>query len=191
MGEIKSTLELVMERTRHLSLSDEEKTRQRKEDFRKRLQGLLQRYADGALTVEGLKERIEALPVELKIDDPALAVTAMVDRMDPDRDNRIWLDLLATFAPQVCGSLEAALAVYQRQRDESLREGAARLGGRLAQDHRISGAAVAPNPHKDPDCKADLVRLRQQAKIRLAAIVAEGGQPFQDNEEPSNESHQT
>ncbi|BBO77003.1 hypothetical protein DSCW_44200 [Desulfosarcina widdelii] len=182
MGEIKSTLDLVMERTRHLSLSDEEKTHQRKEDFRKRLQGLLQRYADGALTVEDLREKIKALQAELKVDDPMVAVTAVAGRMEPDRDNRIWLDLLAVFAPAVCGSLEAALKVYRRQRDDSLWEGVERLRRRLAQDHGISGTAVAPNPHKDPECQAQLVRLRQQAKSRLAAIVDEGSQPPQHNE---------
>ena len=182
MGEIKSTLDLVMERTRHLSLSDEEKTRQRKEDFRKRLQGLLQRYADGALTVEGLREKIEALQAELKVDDPRVAVAAMAARLDPDRDNRIWLDLLAAFSPAVCGSLEAALQVYRRQRDDSLLEGAERLRHRLAQDYGISGTAVAPNPHKDPDCQAHLVRLRQQAKSRLAALVDEGSPSLQPSE---------
>jgi len=182
MGEIKSTLDLVMERTRHLSLSDEEKTHQHKEDFRKRLQGLLQQYADGSLTVEGLKERIEALQAELNIDDPILPAAAMADRMDPDRDNRIWLNLLAAFAPAVCGALEAALTVYRRQRDSSLLEGSERLRNRLAQDCGISGTAVAPNPHKDPDCQAQLVRLRQQTKNRLAAIVDEGSQLPQRNE---------
>jgi len=176
MGEIKSTLDLVMERTRHLSLSDEEKTRQRKEDFQKRLQGFLQRYADGALSSEDLKERIEVLQAELKVDDPMLPLTAMASRMDPDRDNRIWMDMLAAFAPAACGPLERALEDYRRQRDGSLQQGAARLRNRLAQEHGISGSAVAPNPHKDPDCQSHLVRLRKQAKDRLAAIVSEKGQ---------------
>lgn len=182
MGEIKSTLDLVMERTRHLSFSDEEKTRQCEEDFRKRLQGLLQRYADGALSLEGLREKIKALQAELKVDDPMVAVTAMVDRMDPDRDDRTWLDLLAAFAPTVCGALEAALEVYRRQRDDILLEGAERLKTRLAQDHGISGTAVAPNPHKDPECRAQLARLRQEAKSRLAALVDEGGHSLQSSE---------
>jgi hypothetical protein len=176
MGEIKSTMDLVMERTRHLSLSDEEKTHQRKEDFQKRLQGLLQRYADGALTVDGLKERIETLQAEVNVDAPTLPATAAAARMDPDRDNRIWLDLLAAFVPEVCGPLEAGLEDYRRQRDDRLREGAARLRDRLRRDHDISGAAVAPNPRKDPDCQAQLDRLWKEAKRRLAAIVSENGQ---------------
>lgn len=94
----------------------------------------------------------------------------------------IWLNLLAAFVPDVCGSLEAALEAYHRQRDDNLREGTERLRNRLAQDHAISGTAVVPNPDKDPDCQAHLVRLRQQAKSRLAAIVGEGGQPLRHNE---------
>ena len=45
MAEIKSTLDLVMERTRHLSQSTAEKEAQRRGDFEKRLQGLLQAAA--------------------------------------------------------------------------------------------------------------------------------------------------
>jgi hypothetical protein len=148
----------------------------RTENFQKRLQGLLQRYADGARSAEDLQERIEALQAELKVDGPTIPVTAMASRMDPDRDNQIWMDMLAAFAPAACGPLETALEDYRRQRDDSLQQGAARLRNRLAQEHGISGSAVAPNPHKDPDCQSHLVRLREQAKVRLAAIVSENGQ---------------
>ena len=39
MTEIKSTLDLVMEKTRHLILSDEEKQEQKENEFKKKLKG--------------------------------------------------------------------------------------------------------------------------------------------------------
>lgn len=91
MGEIKSTLDLVMERTRHLSLSSEEKKRQQKEAFKKRLNGLLANFADGSLTVDALQNRISQLQKKLKVDDRKIVLSAIGERIDPGGDNRHWL----------------------------------------------------------------------------------------------------
>ena len=53
MGEIKSTLDLVMEKTRHLTLSQKEKEEQKQIEVNKRLKGLLQKYQDNLLRKEG------------------------------------------------------------------------------------------------------------------------------------------
>ena len=55
MGEIKSTLDLVMEKTRHLTLSREEKEEQKRVEVNKRLKGLVQKYQDNLLK----KDRLE------------------------------------------------------------------------------------------------------------------------------------
>ena len=54
MGEIKSTLDLVMEKTRHLTLSQKEKDGQKQIEVNKRLKGLLQKYRDNLLREEQL-----------------------------------------------------------------------------------------------------------------------------------------
>ncbi len=49
MGEIKSTLDLVMARTKHLTLTDEEKKTQQSVNVKQRLQGLIQKFQDHAI----------------------------------------------------------------------------------------------------------------------------------------------
>ena len=61
MGEIKSTLDLVMEKTRHLTLSQEEKDSQKKVEVHKRLKGLVQKYRDNLLKKDGLGKELEIL----------------------------------------------------------------------------------------------------------------------------------
>ena len=46
MGEIKSTLDLVLEKTRHLSQSSGEKQAQTQKDTDNRINGMLQKYLD-------------------------------------------------------------------------------------------------------------------------------------------------
>ncbi len=56
MGEIKSTLDLVMDKTRHLTLSDEEKQEQKEKEFKKNLKGPTQKFQD-------IKDRFDKLLV--------------------------------------------------------------------------------------------------------------------------------
>jgi hypothetical protein len=122
MGEIKSTLELVMERTRHLSLSDEDRARQQKADFDNRLRGLLQQYADGVLTIDALKDRIACLRTELDVIDRRALVAGVVSRIDPDQDNRRWLDLLGVTDPALGHHLEKILFDYSCRKGETLQK---------------------------------------------------------------------
>lgn len=171
MGEIKRTLDLVMERTRHLSLSDEERVRQRQADFRKRLQGLLQQYADGALSVDNLRDRIASLQTELAVTDRRVTVAGIVQRLDPDQDNHRWLDLLDDAAPALRGPLEEILAAYSRGKQACLQKCDRRMREHLASRHGITGSAVAPNPLKDDGCRAERAALRQQFEAQSETAV--------------------
>jgi uncharacterized small protein (DUF1192 family) len=170
MGEIKSTLDLVMERTRHLSLSAEEKARQQREDFEKRLHGLLQQYADGALSVDELGERIAALQTECKITGRQIPLQAVFKRIDPKGDNQCWLDFLAELAPAVRDPLQEALSAHRRQQAGLMRECEARIREDLARRHGIEGSAVVPNPQRDAAYGEHLAALRHQTQSRIEAI---------------------
>ena len=169
MGEIKSTLDLVMERTRHLSLSAEERARQKQEEFRGRLQGLLQQYDDGALTADTLRTRIAGLEKELQSTDPQIVRHAVITRIDPDQDNTRWLDLLPHDRQ---AALRSILAAHQEARtalDQTSRE---RLLPLLARKHAIAGTAVVPNPLQDPQYNQALQQLRQLTQSRLAEAAS-------------------
>ncbi len=170
MSEIKSTLDLVMERTRHLSLSDEEKNKQQREDYEKRLQGLLQQYADGALTVDGLVDKARTLQAEMKIEDHHLLTHAVIRRFDPDRGNDRWLALLENLAPEACAPLKGILENHRRQQADLLQNGQEAFAKELSDRDRIEGSAVVPNPLKNPTCRQDLATLRQATLDQINAV---------------------
>lgn len=170
MGEIKSTLDLVMERTRHLSMSEEEKSRQQREDFEKRIQGLLQQYLDQTLTVKGLRDRLAALQTELKVSDEQFVVQAVLGRIDPDKGYYRWLELLAEIAPAVHGPLEKLLSEYNERLADLLQAGEERVLKRLAERYSIRGAAVVPNPGKDPEYAQGVAALRRAILAGIDAL---------------------
>ena len=173
MGEIKSTLDLVMERTRHLSMSSEEKKRQRKDDFQRRLNGLLTNFADGAFSVDGLQDRISQLQEELKVDDRRMVLSAIHERIDPEGDNRCWLQCLAVIAPTVADSLEKRLSRHAARQTGLMDAAKKSVRDRLARDHGVHGSAVVPNPNKDPDYQKELADLDRQTMDEIAAIIDE------------------
>lgn len=171
MVEIRSTLDLVMERTRHLSLSAEEKEAQRREDFGKRLQGLLQQYADGAMAMDELQDRMAALGEETGVTGNRPAVKAVLDRIDPDQDNDRWLALLKHLAPAVARPFATLLATYKEDRAALLQTGQKQLRDRLLRDHGITGAAVVPNPRQDPVTQKNLTALRNETTGKVEKLL--------------------
>ena len=61
MGEIKSTLDLVMEKTRHLSFSKAEREDQRKAELKSVLFGIVQKYQDEIFSMAAVKKEMDAL----------------------------------------------------------------------------------------------------------------------------------
>jgi hypothetical protein len=170
MGEIKSTLDLAMERTRNLSLSKEEKAQQQKDHFKKLLQGALQRYADGAFSADDLRDRITELQTELKVTDHQLVMKAVLKRIDPNQDNERWLDLLSGLAPTTRDSLQEILLNYREQRAKLLQASEKRLLEQFAQQHGITGSAIVPNPDKDTSYQDSLSVLGHKTQTKIDAI---------------------
>lgn len=171
MGEIKSTLDLVMERTRHLSLSAEEKTRQQRSDFEKRVQGALQQYAEGLFSADSLRDRLSELRDEHNVKDRQIIVEALFKRIDPTADNEPWLELVRGVAPESFEPLRKLLSAYRKQHDDLTAAGTKRMSARLAQDHRIEGSAVVPNPSKDAGYEESTAALRREVQAEIDAIA--------------------
>mgnify|MGYP006293323915 CR=1 FL=1 len=171
MGEIKSTLDLVMERTGHLSMSAEEKEAKRREDFLKRLQGLLQQYLDEGQTAERLLEHVAALRKEMDLADDHLPALAVLGRIDPDQKNDRWFELLEHLAPGACNALRDLLEQYRQKRSHHLQ--AARKAAResLAREQGITGSAVAPNPLKNAACLNALAALRDETRTAIETLA--------------------
>lgn len=172
MAEIKSTLDLVMARTAHLSMSDEEKSRQRREDFEKRLNGLLQQYADGAESVEGIQERIRALEAETAVAEEDAVAGAVLRRIVPDADNASWLDLIAACAPALARATAGILETHDADRSALLEEGRQQALSFLAEANTITGTAVIPRPEAVPAVQDRLAALSRATAARIADLVS-------------------
>ena len=149
MAEIKSTLDLVMEKTRHLTLSPEEKQKQDLSEVEKAIKSLFQRYQDDLLSFEQLKDKLHRLQETCSIDD-AWMRNIVLDRIDPDQENTIWLDLLDKYFGFNTTGLVSMLQEYRSALNQAEEKWCSKLKETLETDYNIKGTAVVPNPGADP-----------------------------------------
>jgi hypothetical protein len=97
MAEIKSTLDLVLEKTRNLTLGSVEKQEQQRKEIETRLRSLLQKYLDGGMTRERLKGDYAASKKENVRSTTQALIDEVLDRMELQRDNQNPLELLPGF----------------------------------------------------------------------------------------------
>ncbi len=61
MGEIKSTMDIIMEKTKGLTMSEEEKAEYKQQELTGKVRGLIQKFLDGILDLDRLKVEVAAL----------------------------------------------------------------------------------------------------------------------------------
>jgi len=167
VSEIKSTLDLVMEKTRHMTLSGEEKEARRRKEFSDHLRGVLQKYMDGILSLEDAEKEILELKNQFDLDEKPLLKEHIFDAFDPEGDYPLLLELLRrVFAADTTG-IEQAVQAYRKSREEMLHGVSQNARRTLKENYGISGSAVLPNPLKDPTVNASLETLSASFQSRL------------------------
>jgi hypothetical protein len=171
MAEIKSTIDLIMERTKNLSLSEEEKEAIRRREAEGKVHGWIQRYRDGVLTLRDLKreyaEEKKAFPgVE------GLLRSALLEQVEPAGENRAVLEMMEKVLKV---KTEPILAEVNACREELLTIARERLDAEreALRQRGVSGPAVIPNPARDKTLAGEIRKLksdlREKLKKRFAA----------------------
>ena len=176
MGEIKSTLDLVMEKTKNLSLSDEERQGQKDREIESRIRGLLQKFYDQAIKVDNLKSEYQKLQKDYDLSDNAPLIKEICRQIELGKDNHAFFELLARFEAADIEGVTSVLDEYDDAIDAAARERSKVLKDKLAEAHFISGPAVVPNLEADKAWREQEGEMRDkfepllnQAKTKLLA----------------------
>jgi hypothetical protein len=170
MAEIKSTLDLVMEKTRHLTLSSQEKEENERREFSLRLQGMLKNLEDGRQDFRGVEEEISRLLEKYGNGGRKVVCRQLAARMGVGKDNGPWIGLLtrhcradADRLKQATENARLGLSRAMEQRGRELLDELVSMG--------IRGSAVQPNLDGDPVLEQIRQDLEQHFKRTLADIV--------------------
>jgi hypothetical protein len=171
MAEIKSTLELIMERTRHLTLTDEEKREYAATEFKKSLSGLIQRCHDRTLSPGRFREDLHVLQVNSQVADRGIVIDEIFRRLDLEEDNAWALDLLSEAFGINPQGIKAVSDEYRKAIAEAALNRIDDIRKELGEKQGIYGTAVIPNLAAD----REWVRVQQRLRERLEPVL---GQEF-------------
>ncbi len=176
MGEIRSTMDLIMERTRGMSLSKDEKEHLRKEDFRKKARGFRLRLMDDPSASDDILSAVGQETGEDRTLLESLLWEELVGEMPLDARILGHLDLLETM-PQA----EKNKAILREARESFKNAAKFRTKDRkkiLMREKKklatwgISGSAVVPKLPPDLDAGGELARLIANFRDRLLETAA-------------------
>jgi hypothetical protein len=167
MGEIKSTLDLVMEKTKDLSLSAEERQAQKNQEIEKRIRGLLQKFNDQALNVDNFKAEYQKLKKDYDLSGNAPLIKETCGQIEFGADNHAWFELLAQFKVVDIEGVTSVLREFDEIIDAAAQEQSKILRAKLAKAHSISGSAVVPNLEADKAWQERSGQIRAKFEARL------------------------
>ncbi len=168
MGEIRSTLDIIMEKTKGLTLSEEEKKAFKEQEMAGKLRGLIQKYLNGSVDMDKLKEEIAALADEDEDMVMRLIREETVSRMGLGENNDSVLTVLEETTGWDVRSIRASLKAFE-QRFERERISREKELGKKLEEKGISGSAVMPNINADPKWAHYLSEIRDEFKEKVGS----------------------
>ena len=172
MAEIKSTIDLIMERTKSLSASPQERETFHRQEREKRIRFLVQRLLDYNLSMDDMKEELEK---EKKSGRTAEAIehlkNALAVHVDPETNN----DRLFQLINELVGTPEERLRTTLRscrEKFDSWKNSVMLSQKEDLEAKGIKGSAVLPNPEADPQWKARREQMQADCAKQLLSIIS-------------------
>jgi len=170
MGEIKSTLDLVLEKTKNLTLTSEEKETQKQKEIESRIKGMVQKYLDGILSKNQLITDYELLKKDYILAQNNSLIDEITQRIEPNQDNRHLLELLQECCAIDTAAIETIIENFRKAYLTASQNRSEQLRKDLAQRHNISGSAVLPNLNVDEQWRQEIRELRAGYESQLNRV---------------------
>lgn len=170
MGEIRSTMDIIMEKTKGLTMSEEEKEAFRKKETEGKVRGLFQRFLDGFIYAERLKDEIGSLGEKRYAMAREALIRECMGRMEPGADNTILLDALENAAGLDIAPIRKIILNYNQDLEQQKMDRKQVLQKNL-KGLGISGSAVIPNIHADQEWIKDLSEMNKGFQEKLKNIL--------------------
>jgi len=170
MAEIKSTLDLVMERTRHLRMTEEDKRKQAAAAFKEAVSRLARKYLDGQISLDKLQAELNQLEGGASGREEAAAEIGR--RIDPYADNTLLLDLIKNGLGFDISRIEAILHHFRETVHSEEDQAVERVRADLLKKG-IFGNAVIPGLEADKGWASKRKEMLETVRVELDAQIAQ------------------
>ena len=169
MAEIKSTLDIIMERTKNLTMTDEEKASVRRKEAEGKVKGWIQKYQDGALGLDALKSDFKKEVTEYP-EVRQILKSQLLDCVKLNGDNGRILRLLDDILGISAESIQNIIQSSNRKIDTLRLKRIKGLGEQLKK-RKIYGSSVVPNPNHGGKWQESLLEAESDLRKQLKSLV--------------------
>jgi hypothetical protein len=173
MAEIKSTLELAMERTKKFAISEEEKEEMRQKEVLQKATSLFRRYREGYLPLNDILKQIERMEKKTAAPVKKLLLSQWIDALSLDDEDERILEGIKSLKQkdinEVRQKFRRLLSKYQREMEQVKEKMRGQLTEALRRDG-ISGSAVEPKLEGSELWKKENEKLNESYRMKLEEI---------------------
>ncbi len=170
MGEIKSTLEIIMEKSKGFTMTEEEKAAFQEKEVQGKVKGLFVKFMDNWLDLVALKNEIDTFDQKHRETAMHALIMECLHCLDPERDNAPILDVLEKVANLDIAVVNRGLTECQERLAHERSEQERSLAKSL-EEQGISGTAVIPNTSADVSWVLHLKDTKEACRESLEALL--------------------
>jgi uncharacterized protein YnzC (UPF0291/DUF896 family) len=169
MAEIKSTLDLIMERTKNLTMTADEKNAFQRKEWEGKVKGWVQKYIDGTLHLEDLKVHIESSESQFQ-ELRNILKEEILEHIQPESNNALLLKLLEDALDADTRPIMDLITLFQNNLSATMIERRKAIKKALEQK-KISGSSVVPNLDRDSEWQEYLQKFRLDFKNQVSSLT--------------------
>jgi hypothetical protein len=173
MAEIKSTLELALERTKKMTISEKEKEAIKQKEFLEKAKSLFYRYREGHAPLNEIQKEIEKMDEKTSAGIKEFLLSQWMDVLSlKDEDERLikgieWLK--NGRMEEVSRRFHSLVSQYREEMEKTRHEVRTRLAEDLKKEG-IEGSAIEPNVEGNRLWKEAVERLEHLFRGKLEEI---------------------
>jgi hypothetical protein len=170
MGEIRSTLDIIMEKTKGLTMSEEERRAFKEQEMEGKVKGLIQKFLDGGLDMVKLKMEMTVL-AETNEDMVRMMIRKeSIPRIEIGENNEPILRILEETTGLDTVSIRTALKDFEGrlEQEKGVRE---KELIKSLNKKGLSGSAVLPNLGADPEWGQRVSEMRNEFQKKLGSYT--------------------
>jgi hypothetical protein len=175
MAEIKSAVELAMEKTKDLQLSQDEMNKIKEEEMKSKAQGLVNRFLEVDFHRKEVEKELSKFTPEEQKELAKLLLYHLSEAIHLDRDNDLIFQGIETIRKESKGlnsQIRQLIEKYRRQKEKAYQETGKNLLAAWAKQG-ISGSAVQAKVEGSPEWETALSRFKPAFAEQLRVLQEE------------------
>jgi hypothetical protein len=173
--EIKSAVELAMEKTKGLHLSAEEKKKLKEEEIHSKAQGLVNRFLEVDFHLKEVEKELSKYDPHQRKQLETLILQYLSESIQLDRDNDLSFQGIEAFhekSQRTIGKIRGLIEEYRKRKEKEYRKAEKGLQAELER-LGISGSAVQPKVEGNQEWEEALAKFKRPFEDQLRVLKEE------------------